>query len=147
MHRFHVAIHAAPQAAPAVETRHLDDRPIDVLVLQPGQLSDPIPVSFEAALAALELLPRMFIEPDGSFVWVAQQGEPTWQVDGLLFDRAGQLVYVELKGCCPADRLDMLLATLGWPAVPLVFQLVREAVFLDEARFRTWTLAARERDS
>jgi hypothetical protein len=27
---------------------------------------------------------------------------------------------------------------LGWPQTPLVFQLVREAVFLDEAEFRRW---------
>ncbi len=80
----------------------------------------------------------MFVEPDGSFVWVADHGEPAWQVDGLLFDRAGQLVYVELKGSCPAERWDLLLGSLGWPTVPLVFQLVREAIFLDEASFRAW---------
>jgi len=139
MHRFHVAIHAAPQVAPSRESRQQGDRRIDVLNLQPGDLTEAIPVSFETALAAMERLPRMFIEPDGSFVWVAQQGEPTWQVDGLLFDRAGQLVYVELKGTCPTERLDLLLAALGWPTVTLVFQLVREAMFLDEASFRAWT--------
>ena len=31
--------------------------------------------SFEQVTAALEELPRMFLEPDGSFVWVIEDGE------------------------------------------------------------------------
>jgi len=31
---------------------------------------------------------------------------------------------------------DELLHSLGWPETPLVFQLVREAVLLDETEFR-----------
>jgi hypothetical protein len=33
-----------------------------------------------------------------------------------------------------------LLATLSWPRTPLVFQLVRAAVFLEEVEFRRWSL-------
>jgi hypothetical protein len=99
--------------------------------------------SFDQAHSRLERLPRLFIEPDGSFVWRgndASGGE--WQVDGNLIDRGESLAYVELKGCCPAEQFDELLAALGWPAQPLAFQLPRRGVTLDEAEFRR--LAASE---
>jgi hypothetical protein len=91
--------------------------------------------SFEEVAGALAALPRMFVEPDGSFVWVAS-GEPTWQLDGVLYDGAAGLWYVELKGCCPESRFDELLRGLGWPEAPVMFQLVREAVTLSEDDFR-----------
>lgn len=91
--------------------------------------------TFEQVADELGLLPRMFIEPDGSFVWVSA-GEPGWQLDGVLNDGAGQLWYVELKGRCPKTQFNRLLSALGWPQTPLCFQLVREAVWLDEPAFR-----------
>jgi hypothetical protein len=30
----------------------------------------------------------------------------------------------------------LLLSAIGWPGTPVVIQLLREAVFLDEAEFR-----------
>ncbi len=85
----------------------------------------------------------MYIEPDGSFVWVSSRGEATWQVDGNLYDHLNRLRLVDLKGSCPAERFDQLLAALGWPRTQLVFQLVRAAVFLDELEFRRWALLPR----
>ncbi len=96
----------------------------------------PMPVSFEQAADRLQELPRMFFEPDGSFVWVGDEQGQRWQVDGQLTDRDGRLLFVELKGDCPANQFDQLLAAFGWPATPLIFQLTRHAVFLDEADFR-----------
>jgi hypothetical protein len=80
----------------------------------------------------------MFIEPDGSLVWTSEVERPAWQVDGHLYDRADHLLFVELKGACPADRFDQLLVALDWPQVSLVFQLVREAVVLPESEFRRY---------
>ena len=97
--------------------------------------------SFEEAADRLKQLARMYCEPDGSFVWASPQGQPPWQVDGNLYDRAGSLLFVDLKGTCPAEEFDRLLAALGWPASKLMFQLVREAVFLDETEFRRHALA------
>ena len=79
----------------------------------------------------------MFIEPDGSFVWrgTTLAGE-AWQVDGNLIDRGDVLAYVELKGCCPVERLDEILRALGWPESPLAFQLTQRGVTLEEAEFR-----------
>lgn len=91
--------------------------------------------TFEQVSAALGELPRMFIEPDGSFVWVSA-GEPIWQIDGVLYDGAGRLWYMELKGQCPEQELDRLLSALGWPATPVTVQLVREGELLSDDEFR-----------
>jgi hypothetical protein len=94
-------------------------------------------VSFDTAFSRLELLPRFFIEPDGSFVWRgnADDGQD-WQLDGNLIDRGDVLDYVEVKGACPSERLDEILTALGWPDVPLAFQLPRLGVLLTEEEFR-----------
>ena len=103
--------------------------------------SDPnaagLSVTFEEALAALARLDRLFIEPDGSFVWTGAtvEGE-AWQVDGNLIDRGECLAYVELKGICPEVQFDSLLSALGWPEIGLAFQLQKRGVFLQEAEFR-----------
>ncbi len=94
-------------------------------------------VSFDDVLAELAQLPRLFIEPDGSFVWRGRDNDgDAWQVDGNLIDRGEALDYLELKGSCPAERLDEILRPLGWPDRPLLFQLPRQGVFLTEEEFR-----------
>ena len=104
-------------------------------------LAHPFNLSFEAAVERLNHLERMFSEPDGSFVWTSPHDGPMWQIDGNLFDRNGRLLFVDLKGTCPPEEFDRLLMAFGWPQTPLVFQLVREAVFLDEPEFRCWASA------
>jgi hypothetical protein len=93
-------------------------------------------VTFDWATTALQLLERLFIEPDGSFVWVgaAAEGEP-WQVDGELIDRGDALAYVKLKGRCPEEQFDRLLAAFGWPQATLAFQLPRRGATLDKSDF------------
>jgi hypothetical protein len=54
------------------------------------------------------------------------------------------LLYAELRGYCPDAALDHLLAALGWPETPLIFQLIRHAVFLDEAEFRRYAAKPRK---
>ncbi len=136
MYRFHVSVHARPATALAEKSLDFDGAAVVALTVEPRQLATPLNVTFEQTFARLESLPRMFIEMDGSFVWSSPQGEPGWQVDGVLYDRAGQLLYVELKGRCPAAGFDQLLAAFDWPQTPLIFQLMRQALFLDEASFR-----------
>jgi hypothetical protein len=100
-------------------------------------VTGPLAVRFEDALAALQQLNRMFIEPDGSFVWTGVTGDgQAWQVDGNLIDRGDWLAYVELKGRCPELQLNQILSALGWPEAPLVFELTRRGVVVDEAEFR-----------
>jgi hypothetical protein len=107
------------------------------VVVQGPHAAAGLPVTFDAALEALERLPRMFIEPDGSFVWRGTAADGTiWQVDGNLIDQGPCLAYVELRGICADEQFDALLTALGWPAAELVFQLPSEGLFLSEAEFR-----------
>ena len=78
----------------------------------------------------------VYMRPDGSFVWVSSHDESSWQVDGNLYDKNGQLLFVDLKGTCPAEPFDRLLAALTASIGRFMFQLTREAVFLDDAEFR-----------
>jgi hypothetical protein len=107
--------------------------------------------TWEDAATLLEQLPGMIFEPDGSFVVsgnterAARAGpapapsdiSTRWHVNGHLFDFAGRLHRVELRGNCPPESFDALLSCVGWPAQPLVFELVREGITVDEPRFRT----------
>jgi hypothetical protein len=142
MYTFHVTIHALPDAAKPGAAVALQGEPFATLDVPPALLSIPFGISFEEAAERLGRLPRSCIEPDGSFYQASAQGQPPWQVDGNLFDRNGRLLFVDLKGTCPAEEFDRLLAAIGWPDTRLAFQLVREAVLLGEAEFRRW--AARE---
>src|SRR4051794_31401563 len=142
---FHIALHARPQSVTLGDAiAMLTGQAYRVLTVPAEALATPFPLSFEQAGEALEKLPRLFFEPDGFFVWASTAGEPKWQVDGNLFDRAARLQFVDLKGRCPSDRFNNLLAAFGWPATPLMFQLMREAVFLEEAEFRRFAAAAAE---
>jgi hypothetical protein len=81
-------------------------------------------------------LPRLIFELDGSFVVSGEVGTDRWQVDGHLFDFAGRLHRLELHGQCPPTVFDELLRSVGWPRQPLVFEMVREGVAVDETEFR-----------
>jgi hypothetical protein len=97
----------------------------------------PLSVSFDQAISRLARLDRMFVEPDGSFVWTGNANDgQAWQVDGNLIDRGDCLAYVELKGRCPELQLNQILAAIGWPDARLAFELVRRGVVVDEAEFR-----------
>ena len=91
--------------------------------------------SFEEVEQEFAKLPRMFLEPDGSFVWKAGEAEP-FQLDGSLVDNGGRVLHVELKGNCDDLALDGLLTALDWPHQQVVFQLVRFGWLLDETEFR-----------
>jgi len=147
MYEFHATLHARPaevQAGPTAQLKKLDFRTLEV----PQSLlaAAAMPCSFEQAAAALGRLEQMYCEPDGSFVWTSVHGHGVqnyvpWQVDGNLYDRNGRVLLVDLKGRCPPTEFDRLLAVFGWPEVRLMFQLVRQAVFLDEPEFRCYAEA------
>ncbi|REJ69394.1 MAG: hypothetical protein DWQ31_04845 [Planctomycetota bacterium] len=142
LYRMHGSVHARGEGVGSGESIELAGRSVATLAVGPEQMATPLPVRFEEALEALGRLPRLFIEPDGSFVWTSSASEPTlWQLDGVLWDRGGQLNHVDLKGTCPPARFDELLSALGWPGAEMMFQLAIEAVFLDDAEFRRWACA------
>jgi len=107
----------------------------------------PLAVTWEDAAAMLEQLPRMIFEPDGAFVVSGSFEQPgssstqaqeahRWQVDGHLFDFAGRLHRMELRGRCPDEAFDALLRCVGWPAQALAFEMVRAGTRVAEAKFR-----------
>ena len=137
MYRFIVTIHARP--AEAIEAGEIDVAQRRMRTLQVSQATlaaTPMDCTFETACERLAALERMFCEPDGSFVWTSAHDQPAWQVDGNLYDHQGRLQFVDLSGVCPAEQFDRLLAAWGWPETPLVFQLTREGVLLEETEFR-----------
>lgn len=136
LYAFEATVHRRPDEAVAVGS--VTDRYGTWQVLQPPQasLAKPLAVSFDEALERLTELPRMFIEPDGAFVWVSSIEDRPWQVDGNLFEREGRVLIVDLKGSCPAAEFDRFLEALGWPAEPVMFALMRAGAFLDEMGFR-----------
>ena len=112
---------------------------VETLTVPPESLGVSFPVSFEVAAAVLRSLPRLFHEPDGSFVWVApDDGDLAWQVDGQLYDRQERVIYVELNGSCPQNEFDQLLQAFGWPGARFLFQLRQPAVCVGESEFRRW---------
>ncbi len=70
----------------------------------------PLPVTWEAAFQHLEQLPRMYAEPDGSFLWSGQDPEfGTWQIEGTVFDDGTRVRRVELVGNCSQSQWSRLL--------------------------------------
>lgn len=137
MRMFHVSIHHRPDDVVANGTIALAGETFATLKVAADRRDLAFASSFERAAAALGALPRLFIEPDGSFVWVSSAAATAdWQLDGVLYDRDGKLLFVDLKGCSTAADFDQLLAALGSPPERVMFQLAREAVFIDELEFR-----------
>jgi hypothetical protein len=141
LYAFEIAIHARPDevASGPMFTDPWGAWP--TLDVPKAALATPLEIGFDDAIDRLGRIERMFAEPDGSFVWACSRdasgpASGWWQVDGNAFDRAGRVVLVDLKGSCPAAEFDRLLGAFGWPEQTLVMQLVRPAVFLDEATFR-----------
>jgi hypothetical protein len=91
--------------------------------------------SFEQAVEQLSQIPRLFIEPDGSFVWTGSlemDQEPVaaaWQLYGMLYDVRGRLNRVEIQGSCPLDRWQTLCDCLQ-PDSQLVAYLLEYRCFV-----------------
>lgn len=137
LYTFEISLHRHPGEGLSEGDAHTDAWGTWPTVTAPHELlAVPLAISFDEAIERLAMLDRMYAEPDGSFVWVSPREGLSWQVDGNVFDRDGRVLLVDLKGSCPPADFDQLLACFGWPAEPLIFQLVRPAVFLEEPVFR-----------
>ena len=102
----------------------------------------PFNVTFEDVFSALEAWPRMYIEPDGSFVWVGQDSladgsVSPWQLDGHLYDRDQRLLYVELQGTCPRAAFEQLLAACQVTLAETLIEQRRAGTFLFGHEFLT----------
>jgi hypothetical protein len=141
VYAFDATLHRLPDAAPP-GPRHEDAWGTwPTLAAGHARAATPFTIGFDAAFARLDRLDRMFAEPDGSFVWTSPREGLSWQVDGNAFEKDGRVLLVDLKGSCPPEAFDQLLAAFGWPGEPVMLQLVKPAVFLDEATFRAHAAA------
>lgn len=106
------------------------------VTLLPNMLADSFKIFFDQYLERLGMLDRLFVEPDGSFVWRGVHDSLEWHVDGNAVERLQRVQMVELKGTCTEAGFDQLLKALEWPATVPVVQLIRAGVFLKLATFR-----------
>jgi hypothetical protein len=139
LYRFHCNVFARPSQAEVGEPVEL--RGLRLCTQRTRAFDAFLLVTFEQSIGALAKLPRLDAEPDGFFVIAGDNDGRRWQVDGHLFDFGDRLHRVELHGECPPQTFDSLLECIGWPATPLVFELVMEGIALDETAFRAWAAA------
>ena len=140
----HVMIQAWPQGSLETDSTTVSGSARTGLPIEPADLTDCLPVSFDDVLEQLQQWPRMFAEPDGSWVWVGEHASNHWQLDGQLHDGPTGLLAMEVKGQAPVACWEALLRTLEWPDRPLLFQFLREGFYLDEQRFWAHLQTAQE---
>ncbi len=91
--------------------------------------------SYEDYAQVLMNIPRLYIEPDGSFVWVSAL-DSEHQLNGQITDDGQRVMFVELRGTCPFSGVEPVLVGLGWPEQPVRIQLLPNARILDDVEFR-----------
>jgi len=113
-------------------------KPIDVWSVAPDSPSletQSFKLTYEAFAETLSQVPRLFLEPDGSFVWVSNE-DPSHRISGQITDDGSRVLYLELRGRCCWEELAVVVKILGWPEVRLAFQLLPEAMLVKEIQFR-----------
>ena len=138
MYAFECSLHALPDRDASASGEPLTDsygQWLTLLIAQ-DQLSTPLPIGFDDVLKQLGNLPRLYADPDGSFVWTSPQENTRWQVNGNLYERNDRVLFVEIKGSCPAAEFDQLLAYFLQDEKACVVQLTRPAVFVTAKVFR-----------
>ena len=138
MYAFECSLHAPPDSDAPVSGEPLTDSSGQwpTLLIAQDQLSTPLLIGFDDVLNQLGNLPRLYAEPDGSFVWTSPQENTRWQVNGNLYERNDRVLFVEIKGSCPASEFDQLLACFLSDEKACVVQLTRPAVFVTVEVFR-----------
>lgn len=146
LHQVHISLHPRLSDVTIGSKCELRGVELATLVIPHEAMRETFSISFEECYDRLEQLPRMFIEPDGSFVWSidpngnANTNEidascPRSQWDGQLFDRNGKLLYLDVVGSGTRESFEEILKILGWPNTTVMIQLSREAVFLELDEF------------
>lgn len=69
----------------------------------------PLPASFDQMMQRFDAaFPNAYSEPDGSIAWASKQH----QIVGTIYDFAGQVQYVELRGRGELEKVRALVETL-----------------------------------
>ena len=98
-----------------------------------GSRPVPLHISWEEALLRLEKLPRMFVEPDGSFLWT---GEATaeaaqWRLEGTVYDDGQVVRYIELRGQCPLRQWQEFLGAFDESFSTVVLDLLDQSTVVE----------------
>lgn len=114
-------------------------REVESLRCDPASIP-PFAVSFEEAGERIAALAGAYVEPDGSFSLLVapHAAHSTPHTFGLLYDRGGALLYVELRTDCPAAALSVIIPLLGETARTVMTQLPEQGVWLSVERFTSW---------
>lgn len=99
--------------------------------------------TFENLATELPQLPRLYFEPDGSFVWTGETTSNQWQLDGMIYDAAHKIQYLDLKGWCPwqdwMTLLKIVAGEAGYTPTWTVLQLPEQLPLrLSEFHSATW---------
>ncbi|HBJ35889.1 MAG TPA: hypothetical protein DDZ51_14295 [Planctomycetaceae bacterium] len=76
-----------------------------------GPDGGPLASRFEDVSDRLSQVDRLHMELDGSFVWVG----PNWQLDGMIYDHADRIRYIDLKGHCQLQQWQTLMRWIADP--------------------------------
>ena len=98
------------------QERAVDARGVETLRLRlfgqgeriAGELP-PLRLTHEAAIDRMNRLPRMFTEPDGSFLWKFDSG----QLEGTIYDDGERIRYIDIAGRASAEVWSDFLGALG----------------------------------
>ena len=104
----------------------------------PANALGGLAMDFDTLQARLAELPRMFLELDGSFMWAGSHLTNDWRIDGMIFENARTVRWVEIKGQCPLSAWDQLLMHLGHDMDPLVALWLPEQCFLEVEQVRSF---------
>ncbi|RMF40527.1 MAG: hypothetical protein D6753_11570 [Planctomycetota bacterium] len=62
-------------------------------------------------------------EPDGSFSLCSAGGHGDWRMGGNVWERQGQIAWIDVVGTCDWPAFRMLLTACRWPDTPLLVHL------------------------
>jgi hypothetical protein len=84
-------------------------------------------------MANLEQLARMFVEPDGSFLWSGQDPASGghWQLEGTVYDDGQVVRYIELRGQCPLVQWHEFVAAFEESLASIRLELLEQKRIVD----------------
>ena len=133
---FHTIVHAVSEGVLVSAENSVDIDGSSLSCLSGPLETAGFAMSYEQLSERFESIERMFLEPDGSFVWVVEENGRRDQLDGLIVDDGQRVLTVEAKGTASKEMFDRMLETLGWPGQAVVIQLVNHGVYVREPEFR-----------
>lgn len=139
MREFHIIVRplGASRLGESIQTRWSDTK-VSAWTLaddSPPLAQQGFGSSYEDFSEQLSQVPRLYIEPDGSFVWVSSI-DPVRRISGQITDDGKQVLYLELRGRCQWEDMTEIVRMIGWPQTELIFQMLPEALLVQESQFR-----------